>query len=49
MTELENPEAYVRSIGGVPIDEAAEPMDHMTETYVPEEEGSSDGSSDEQE
>lgn len=44
MAQREDPETYVRSIGGIPIGEAAEPMDHMTEVYAPEEEDSSDGS-----
>jgi hypothetical protein len=33
---------YVRSIGGVPIQEAAEPLEHMTETYDPDQEDDGD-------
>ena len=38
---------YVRSIGGIPVQEAAEPLEHMTEIYTPEYEDADHGPTDE--
>jgi hypothetical protein len=40
MTRSSDPEATPRSIGAILIQDAAEPIEHMTETYDPEEEES---------
>lgn len=39
---------YVWSIGGIPIQEAAEPLEHLTEIYDPEREDAEDGPADKQ-
>ena len=39
---------YVWSIGGIPIQEAAEPLEHLTEIYESEKEEAEDGRADEQ-
>jgi hypothetical protein len=41
-TQLPDNGEHVRSIGGVPIQEAAEPIEHMTETYDPDQEDDGD-------
>ncbi len=38
----------VRSIGGIPIQEAAEPLEHLTEIYESEKEDAEDGPADKQ-
>ncbi len=47
MTRRYDHDHYIRSIGGIPIQEAAEPLEHMTEGYDPQEEDAEDGPMDE--
>jgi hypothetical protein len=47
MTRNYDHDQYIRSIGGIPIQEAVEPLEHMTETYAPEQEDAEDGPTDE--
>ena len=47
MTQRYDHDQYVRSIGGIPIQEAAEPLEHMTEDYDPHEEDAENGPTDE--
>jgi hypothetical protein len=47
MTRRFEHDQYIRSIGGIPIQEAAEPLEQMTETYSPEQEDADNGREDE--
>lgn len=47
MTQRYDHDQYVRSIGGIPIQEAAEPLENMTEDYNPREEDAENGPADE--
>jgi hypothetical protein len=47
MTRRYDHDQFLRSIGGIPIQEAAEPLEHMTEFYTPEHEDGEDGPTDE--
>jgi hypothetical protein len=37
----------IRSMGEIPVQDAAEPLEHMTETYAPEQEEADNGPTDE--
>ena len=37
----------IKSMGGIPVQDAAEPFEHMTETYAPEQEDADNGPTDE--
>ena len=47
MTRRYDHDQFIRSIGGIPVQEAAEPLEHMTEIYTPEYEDADHGPTDE--